>query len=108
MTRPSPLQRVRADFGTKAKLAQQVLEFLPTPEGEERARFEARIKRMPNSKLLRLFDAQKAMTRRFKTREALIERIVKAKFTNGNAPYQAKVSKMTVPRLLDLARQLNA
>lgn len=108
MVKLSPLQRVRSEHGTKAKLAELVLEFLETPEDEERADFEQRIKTLSNAKLLRLYDAHQRVTNEYGSKEELVKKIVAAKFSGGNAPYEAKISTFTETRLLDLARQVGA
>jgi len=105
MTKLSPLQRVRSEHGSKAKLAEKVLAVLDVPADEDKEDFEARIKTLSNAKLLRLHDAHKRLADDFGSRDELIEKIVAAKFSGGNAPYKAKISTFTVPRLLDLARQ---
>ena len=104
MAKLSPVQRVRADHKSKEELATKVLGLLQAPEGEEQESFERRIRTMSNTKLLRLWNAYQTMNSEYGSREALIEKIVKGRFPNGNEPYQTKISGYTVPRLLDLAR----
>ncbi|MEC9443293.1 MAG: hypothetical protein VYE40_19540 [Myxococcota bacterium] len=106
MTKLSPLQRVRSEHGSKAKLAEKVLGFLAVPADEEKEDFEARVKTLSNAKLIRLFDAHQRVEKEFGSRDELINKIVAAKFTGGNEPYKAKISTFTEPRLLDLARQV--
>ena len=57
MAKQSPHKLVKSKHGTKAKLAEKVLDFLTAPEGEEKDVFEARIRTLSNAKLQRLFDA---------------------------------------------------
>jgi|AP45_3_1055517.scaffolds.fasta_scaffold43699_2 hypothetical protein len=106
MAKLSPLQRVRSEHGSKAKLAEKVLGFLAVPADEEKEEFDARIQTLSNAKLLRLFDAHQRIEKEHGSRDELIDKIVAAKFTGGNAPYKAKISTFTEPRLLDLARQV--
>ena len=97
---------MRAEHGSKDKLAATVLKSLEVPDGEEREAFEGRIKTLSNAKLLRLLDAQKTLTDTYGSKADLVEKIVAAKFKGGNDPYATKLGKMTLTRLLDLARQL--
>lgn len=101
----SPLQRVKSQHTNKAKLADKVLGFLSAPEGEDQDFFEARIKTMSNAKLLRIFDAHQRVEKEFGSKQALVDKIVSAKFAGGNAPYATKIGGYTEARLLDLARQ---
>ena len=76
MTKLSPLQRVRSEHGSKAKLAEKVLAVLDVPADEDKEDFEARIKTLSNAKLLRLHDAHKRLADDFGSRDELIEKIV--------------------------------
>jgi hypothetical protein len=106
MTKRTPLQIVREDHGSKAELAKKVLGLLERPEdGEEAADFERNIQTMSNRKLLRLWNAHQLLSDKFGSRSDLVKSIVAARFPNGNADYESKISTFTVPRLLDLARQ---
>lgn len=105
MAKLSPLQRVKKEHGSKATLAAKVLAKLNKPEGEDDDTFANRIQTMSNAKLLRLFDAHARLEAKFGTRDALVDALVAARFPSGNAPYQAKLSTYSVPKLLDLARQ---
>ena len=104
MTKLSPLQRVRAEHGTKAALAEKVIAALTPDEGEEREDFENRIKTLSNIKLLRLLDAHNRVEKEYGSRDALVDAVVKARFPNGNEQFKANVSAYRVTRLLDMAR----
>jgi hypothetical protein len=108
MAKLSPLQRVKQEHGSKAALADKVLGLLVAPEGEESEAFAHRIKTMSNLKLLRLWAAHQTLTTKHGSAEALVAKVVAAKFPNGNADYKAKVETYSTPKLLDLARQLKA
>lgn len=106
MSKLSPLQRVNQEHGSKATLAAKVLAKLAQPEGEDADTFAHRIQTMSNTKLLRLWDVHARLDEAFGgDRDALVDALVKARFPNGNAPYQAKLGTFTTPKLLDLARQ---
>lgn len=108
MAKLSPLQRVKQEHGSKAALADKVLGLLVAPEGEDAESFAHRIKTMSNQKLLRLWAAHQKLTEKHGSAEALVDKIVAAKFPKGNADYKAKVATFSTPKLLDLARQVGA
>ena len=101
----SPLQRVRSEHGSKAKLADKVVDFLPVPEGEDADAYKKRIGTLSNAKLLRIWDAHQRVSETYGSREDLVKKIVAAKFKGGNEPYAKKIGTFTESRLLDLARQ---
>ena len=105
MSKLSPLQRTKKDFGSKEALAKKVIGFLTKPEEEEQAAFEHRVNTMSNAKLLRLLDAHTKLASKFGSKDALVEKITQAKFNGKNADYSAKIAGFTAPKLLDLARQ---
>lgn len=105
MSKKSPLQIVRDTHGSKEKLAEKVAGLLQPADGEEQDAFQHRINTMSNTKLLRLWNAHQALSSKHGSREALVEKIVKARFPGGNADYAAKLGTYSVPRLLDLGRQ---
>ncbi len=105
MAKQSPHQFVKVKHGSKAKLAEKVLGFLETPEGEDQADFEARITKLSNAKLVRLFNAHEKVESVYGGKQALVDKIVSAKFKGGNEPYAKKIATFSEPRLLDLARQ---
>ena len=104
-TAQSPLQRVRAQHGSKEKLAEKVVEILDRPEDQEQDEFEKRVNTMSNRKLLRLWESNEKLSSKYGSRDALVEKIVRARFPGGNADYAAKISGYSVPRLLDLGLQ---
>jgi hypothetical protein len=104
MSKLSPLQRVRKEHGSKADLAKKVIGILDAGD-EDQADFEHRINTMSNAKLLRLWNAHNTVQDKYGSKDALVEKIVKARFAGGNADYQAKISTFGLPKLLDLARQ---
>lgn len=106
MAKKSPLQTVRDDHGSKKELADKVLALLDRPEdADEAADFERSIQTMSNRKLLRLWNSHALLNDKFSSKEDLVKSIVAARFSGGNADYEAKLNTFTVPRLLDLARQ---
>lgn len=105
MSKQSPLHRVREDHGSKAELVKKVAGILEPWEEEERTDFEKRVAAMSNQKLLRLWDANETVSKKWGSRDALISAITSARFSGGNADYAAKLGTYSLPRLIDLARQ---
>lgn len=103
MAKKSPLQQVRDEFGSKAKLAEKVLGILEADENEDADDFKHRIETMSNRKLLRLHRAHERVQSEYGSKDALVEKIVLARFSGGNEDYQRKISGFTLPKLLDLA-----
>lgn len=99
----SPLQKVRADFGSKEELARKLLSSLDRPEGESEAEFQARILTASNRKLLRLHRAEERVSKDFGSKDALVARIVELKFGGrGDDAYRTKIAGFAKTRLLDL------
>lgn len=105
MSKKSPLQIVRDEHGSKEKLASKVAGLLQPAQDEEKEAFEHRINTMSNTKLLRLWNAHQTLSSKHGSTQALVDKIVKARFPGGNADYAAKLAGYSVPRLLDLGRQ---
>lgn len=104
MAKLSPLQRVREEHGSKSDLAKKVIGILDAGD-EDQADFEHRVNTMSNAKLLRLWSANKTVEDKYGSKDALVEKITKARFPGGNEDYAAKLSSFGLPKLLDMARQ---
>ena len=104
----SPLQRVREEHGSKDELATKVLDILETPEDEDPADFEHRIRTLSNRKLLRLLAAHQRVQDKYGSKDDLVEKVTRARFPGGNDDYAHKISGFTLPKLLDLARRFKA
>ena len=103
MAKKSPLQQVRDEFGSKAELAEKVLGILEADENEDAEDFKHRVETMSNRKLLRLWAAHQRVQSEYGSKDALVEKITRARFSGGNADYQQKISGFTLPKWLDLA-----
>lgn len=104
MAKMSPLQRVREEHGSKADLAKKVIGILDAGD-EDQADFEHRVNTMSNAKLLRLWSAHNTVSDKYGSKDALVQKVTKARFPGGNDDYAAKLSGFTLPKLLDLARE---
>lgn len=105
MAKQSPLERVRAEHGSKEELAKKVVDLIGKREEEEQDEFEHRVHTMSNRKLLRLWEANETLKSKWGSRDALVGAIVKARFPGGNTDYQTKIETYSLPKLIDLARQ---
>lgn len=107
MSKKSPLQLVKEQFGTKQALADKlipVVDRLRADESDED--FARRIRAASNKQLLRLLAVEEAVKTRFGSRDALIDAIVQAKFGTANVDYRNALTKYSKVRLLDLHRQI--
>ncbi len=101
----SPLQSVKKEHGSKTELAKKVQAILTCPDDEDELDFHERIETMSNKKLLRLWNAHQEVSSTYGGKEALVNKIVSARFSGGNLDYQNRISGFTLPKLLELARQ---
>ena len=107
MSKKSPLQQVKEQFGTKKALADQLIPVIDRLNpNESDADFARRIQAASNKQLLRLHAVEQTVKERFGSRDALIDAIVQAKFGKANADYRQSLTKYTKVRLLDLHRQI--
>lgn len=104
MAQKSPMDKMKARWGTKATAVDAILALIGDPDGKTRAR----LRNARNDQLLRLFDAGEDLKKRFGSRDALVAAILKFKFPKGNADetYKARVEGWGVRRQLDTHDQL--
>lgn len=105
MAKLSPLQKTKADHGSKEALADKVIKLLTAHEDEDQADFEHRIHTLSNTKLLRLLSSHETLTSKYGSSDELVKKISQARFNGQNADYISKISTFSAPKLLDLARQ---
>jgi hypothetical protein len=99
----SPLQLVKEKFESKEALVAKLVTLLEREEGEEDAAFSARVSKISNAKLLRLWQVEERVQKDFGGRNGLVDAIVAFKFPHkGNADYRTKLAKQANTRLLDL------
>jgi len=107
MQAKSPLQRVKAEHGSKTELAKKLLPLLERYDEESDDEFSRRLRTSSNKQLLRLWDTQQRLKSEFGTKSALVDAIVELRFGKANADYRAKLETFRITRLLDLHRQLS-
>lgn len=106
MSKKSPLQQVKEQFGSKKALADQLIPVIDRLRADESdADFQRRIQSASNKQLLRLFAVEQSVKDKFGSKDALIDAIVQAKFGKENADFRQALTKQSKARLLDLHRQ---
>jgi hypothetical protein len=103
-TKKSPMQVVKATFGSKSGVVDQILTAINDSTPETRAR----LMRCSNAKLLKHHLHATRMAKKFGTKDGLVEAICKAKFPGQVAPaeYKSKIADYSPWRLMDLLRQV--
>ncbi len=101
---PTPLQRVKKQFGSKEALVDQLVDQLERKDGENGDDFRMRLLSVSNKKLLRLHAINSRVVEEFRGKEGLVDRIVALKFTHGkgDADYKTKLMSYQITRLLDV------
>ena len=104
----APLARVKDEFGGKQALVDKVAALLPRPTEETRDQFKGRLARLPNSRLLRLFEAETRTKDEFGGRAKLVDAVYALARPTGRVdkPYKHKLATYSAPRLLDLHRRM--
>ncbi|MFN3198602.1 MAG: hypothetical protein ACE366_09355 [Bradymonadia bacterium] len=103
----TPLQQVKNEFGSKEALVDKLLPMLDKGAEEDNAEFKARLVRVSNAKLLRLWHRENNLRDKFGSREALVDKIVELKTAGkGNADYRRKLLGQSTGRLLNLHSSL--
>ena len=65
MSKPSPLQRVKSEYGSKENLVDQLVSKLERFDDEGADEFKVRLMRVSNKKLLRLMSVQQRFESEF-------------------------------------------
>ena len=100
----APQSLVNEAFGSKEKLVEAVQQ-LATPElWLDRVSSEKGLRRVPNSKLLRLHAILSDAKARFGSRQKLIDAILELEKRTKDAGYRTRLERYPLPRLLDLHR----
>jgi hypothetical protein len=106
MPKNSPLQQVNTLHGSKDKLVARVAELLPSSfAGESAEDYKKRLKYVANSKLLRLVKLGEEFVSLGGV-EKIVDTIAVLKGQSKDKDFKASLSKLSVPRLLDLHRSL--
>ena len=106
MSKLSPLQSVKKQFGSKEQLLGKVAELISGNDGESREDFIKRIKYVANAKLLRLL-AVGEKVKELGGRAALATKIAEFKKQAKDKDFASKLAALPLPRLLDLFQSLD-
>jgi hypothetical protein len=105
MNKLSPLQMVKEQFETKENLVNKVVELLAKGK-DEKDELKEKLLVSTNKKLIRLFNVGTEIKNDFGSKEKLIEKILSLKDKIKDTPYKEKISKFSLPRLLDMAKSI--
>ena len=103
----TPLQTVKARFGSKEELVNKLSAIIERDANESDKALADRLLRVPNSKLLTLFDRATAVKEKFGSREALAEAVIHLRAGDSkDATAFAATRTLTTGRLLDMHKAL--
>lgn len=107
--RMSPLQKVKKNFESRAKLVDQLVGSVDRQHGDTSDdQVRSRLMSLSNQKLLRLYAAEQKVRERFGDKAQLVEHILGARKKAGltaDAIFRAKLEASSKARLLDIARE---
>ena len=98
-----PLTKVKALYGTKDKLVDQIAGAL-VHDGTDASSVKDRLAKASNAQLLRLADVTAAVKKAYGSRDKLIDSLVKALGRAKDKDYLAKLGTFPLARLYDLAK----
>jgi hypothetical protein len=101
MAHTSPLARVKAAHGDKAKLVAAVEKFVDDDLWVARTNKAKGLAHVSNAKLLRLLATFTEVKEKFGTREKLIDAILEIEKRTKDAGYRQRLTEWPVPRLYD-------
>lgn len=99
-TRPSPLARVKSEFGDKKQLIEKVKALATAELWVDRLNSDTSFDSISNAKLLHLHAQLTDATKRFGSRDKLIEALVSAEGRGKDQDYRKHFAGWPVPRLL--------
>ena len=103
----APLAEVKAKFGSRDELIKIVMAEIERPKDMNDADFEAKMRTVSNRKLLKLHAAHEDVTKRFGSKEGLVDAII-AIVNKGKVDhvYRNKLMTLREAQLLDLHQKL--
>jgi hypothetical protein len=106
MTKKSPLQQTKDEFGSKEKLVDKLVSLLGSVSkgDEDKDNLKSRLLAASNKKLLRLLDVAGTIKEKYGSVDKLADATAKALGRAKDAPYVAKLKTFAPARLLDLLR----
>lgn len=101
----SPLSRVKEEFGTKDKLVEALIALpasvLERGDGEDKDVFEKRLRAAANTKLLRLHQMGQTISKRWGSKEGLVDALLTLQKRGKDKDYRTKLSAMPIGKLYD-------
>lgn len=97
-----PKARLTASHSSKESLVSSIIGSV-LASGENREVVQSRLLKASNAQLLRLAGVVETVTKKFGSRDKLIDAITKASKSAKDKDYVAKLGTYSLPRLLDLA-----
>jgi hypothetical protein len=105
MPKPSPLQQVKTEHGSKADLVEKVAKVLEAREGETPDAHKRRLRNVSNRKLISLAALADAV-QQLGGRDEIVTRILELKQQPKDREYQDRLKKLPLGRLIDTVRSL--
>jgi hypothetical protein len=104
MAKLTPLQHLKNEHGSKSDLIDKLAGKLETFEDESSDDFRARLAKVSNKKLLRLYKAYTRIETEFGDKATLVDAVIKLKRPHQakDLDYKNKLQQYQVTRLLDL------
>jgi hypothetical protein len=107
--KPTPLQVVKAQFGSRADLADRLASMVDKRHGDESdSEVKSRLMGLSNSKLLRLYRVEQRVREQYGDKAKLIDALLEARAKAGHTAdeaLRAKLETHSKARLLDMTRQ---
>jgi hypothetical protein len=106
--KPSPLQIVKDQFGSREKLVEALVPMVDAHHGDSgKAEIRSRLMGLSNQKLLRLYRVEQAVRERFGDRDKLVQHLLDARKEAGltaDEDLKAKLDTRSKAQLLDMTR----
>lgn len=106
--RPSPLQKVKTQFGSREELVNQLVPLVDRRPDDSDQSVRSRLMGLANGRLLRLWEVEQKVREQFGSKDALLDKLVEARKAAGHTSLDAvreKLSAYSKARLLDMTRQ---
>jgi hypothetical protein len=106
MSKKSPLQRTKDEFGSKEKLVDKLVSVLASiaKADEDKEDLKGRLLAASNKKLLKLMEMGNTVKEKYGSVEKLAEAAAKALGRAKDAPYVAKLATLAPSKLLELVK----
>lgn len=103
--KPTPLQKVREQFGSKEKLVDQLISMLEKPQALSKDAFRKKIDSVSSKKLLHLHEVEEKVQELFGGKTKLVEAILTQRRPGSikvDEDYKQKLESYSKARLFDM------